>query len=152
MWHQTDLHSYSKQPTAHWFFQSNFLVGKIMFSLSLLCKKNASQIQNYPCKYSLNWKPFRHKEMVATTNIYTSFWICCVILSKETLASVRVMNHVHSVTFLHRYIVSVDNKFRKTYLLWKRGQSISTETVMQFTEEHVNKRFQAHRFLYCVIY
>ena len=30
---------------------------------------------------------------------------CCVILSKETLiASVRVMNHVHSVTFLHRYI------------------------------------------------
>ena len=52
------------------------------------------------------------------------------------------MNHVHSVTFLHRYIVSVDNKFRKTYLLWKRGQSISTETVMQFTEEHVNKRFQ----------
>ena len=114
MWHQTDLHSYSKQPTAHWFFQSNFLVGKIMFSLSLLCKKNASQIQNYPCKYSLNWKPFRHKEMVATTNIYTSFWICCVILSKETLASVRVMNHVHSVTFLHRYIISVDNKFRKT--------------------------------------
>jgi hypothetical protein len=59
------------------------------------------------------------------------------------------MNHVHSVTFLHRYIVSVDNKFRKTYLLWKRGQSISTETVMQFTEEHVNKRFLAHRFLYC---
>jgi hypothetical protein len=37
----------------------------------------------------------------------------------------------------------------KTYLLWKRGQSISTETVMQFTEEHVNKIFQAHRFLYC---
>jgi hypothetical protein len=31
-----------------------------------------------------------------------------------------------------------------------RGQSISTETVMQFTEEHVNKRFQAHMFLYCV--
>ena len=23
------------------------------------------------------------------------------------------MNHVHSVTFLRRYIVSVDNKFRK---------------------------------------
>ena len=22
-------------------------------------------------------------------------------------------------------------------------------TVMQFTDEHVNKRFQAHRFLYC---
>ena len=59
------------------------------------------------------------------------------------------MNHVHFVTFLHRYIVSVYNKFRKTYLLWKRGQSISTETVMQFTEEHVNKIFQAHRFLYC---
>ena len=39
---------------------------------------------------------------------------CCVILSKETLiASIRVMNHVHSVTFLHIYIVSVDNKFRK---------------------------------------
>ena len=37
----------------------------------------------------------------------------------------------------------------KAYLLWKRGQSISTETVMQFTEEHVNKIFQAHRFLYC---
>ena len=79
----------------------------------------------------------------------TPFWICCVILSKETLASVKVMNHVHSVTFLHRYIVSVDNKFRKSYLLWKRGQSISIETVMQFTEEHVNKIFQAHRFLYC---
>ena len=61
------------------------------------------------------------------------------------------MNHVHSVTFFHRYIVPVDNKFRKTYLLWKRGQSISTETVMQFTEEHANKRFQAHRFLYCGI-
>jgi hypothetical protein len=45
------------------FFQSNFLVGKIIFSLSLLCKKNASHIQNYPCKYSLDWKPFRHKEM-----------------------------------------------------------------------------------------
>jgi len=29
------------------------------------------------------------------------------------------MNHVHSVAFLHRYIVSADNKFRKTYLLWK---------------------------------
>ena len=56
------------------------------------------------------------------------------------------MNHVHSVAFLHRYIVSVDNKFRKTYLLGKRGQSISTETVMQFTEEPVNKRFQAHRW------
>jgi hypothetical protein len=25
----------------------------------------------------------------------TPFWICCVILSKETLASVRIMNHVH---------------------------------------------------------
>ena len=58
---------------------------------------------------------------------------------KKTLASARVVNHVHSVTFLHRYMVSVDNKFRKTYLLWKCGQSISTETVMQFTEEHVNK-------------
>jgi hypothetical protein len=34
-----------------------------MFSLSLLCKKNASHIQNYPFKYSQNWKPFRHKEM-----------------------------------------------------------------------------------------
>ena len=55
----------------------------------------------------------------------------------------------YSTTFLHRYIVSVDNKFQKTYLVWKRGQSISTETVMQFTEEHVNKRFQAHMFLYC---
>ena len=51
----------------------------------------------------------------------TPFWICCVILSKVTLASVRVMTHVHSATFLHRYIVSFDNKFRKTYLLWKRG-------------------------------
>jgi hypothetical protein len=61
------------------------------------------------------------------------------------------MNHVHFVTFLHRYIVSVDNKFRKIYQLWKRGHSISTETVMQFTEEHVNKRFQAHMFLYCVM-
>ena len=103
-----------------------------MFSLSLLCKKNASRIQNYPCKYSLNWKPFRHKEMeflpfLVVKPFDTPFWICCVILSKETLASVRVMNHVHSVTFLHRYIVSVDNKFRKTYLLWKRGQSISTD-------------------------
>ena len=29
--------------------------------------------------------------------------------------------------------------------------SNSTKTVMQFTNEHVNKRFQAHRFLYCVI-
>jgi hypothetical protein len=47
----------------------------------------------------------------------TPFWICCIILSKETLASVRVMNHVHSVTFLHRYIVSVVNKFRKTSYL-----------------------------------
>ena len=28
--------------------------------------------------------------------------------------------------------------------------SNSTETVMQFTEEHVNKRFQAYRFLDCV--
>jgi hypothetical protein len=28
---EQDLHSYSKQPTAHSFFQSNFLVGKIMF-------------------------------------------------------------------------------------------------------------------------
>ena len=38
---------------------------------------------------------------------------CCVILSKETLiASVRVMNHVHSVTFFY-----TDNKFRKTCLL-----------------------------------
>ena len=42
---------------------------------------------------------------------------CCVILSKETLiASVRVMNHVHSVTFLHRYICDVhghiDNLWR----------------------------------------
>jgi hypothetical protein len=26
--------------------------------------------------------------------------------------------------------------------------SNSTETVMQFTDEHVNKRFQARRFLY----
>ena len=60
---QTDLYSYSKQPTAHSFFHSNFLVGKIMFSLSFVCKKNASHIQNYPCKYSLNWKPFRHREM-----------------------------------------------------------------------------------------
>ena len=34
-----------------------------MFSLSLLCKKNVSHIQNYPCKYSLIWKPYRHKEM-----------------------------------------------------------------------------------------
>jgi hypothetical protein len=59
------------------------------------------------------------------------------------------MNHVHSVIFLHRYIVSVDNKFRKTYLLWKRGQSISTETVMQFTEDQVHKRYQVHWFLYC---
>ena len=72
------------------------------------------------------------------------------MLSKETLASARVMNHVHYVTFLHRYIVSVDNTFRKTYLFWKHGQSISSKTVMQFTEEHVNKRFQPHRFLYCV--
>ena len=56
------------------------------------------------------------------------------------------MNHVHSVTF----DVSVDNIFRKTYQLWKRGQSISTETIMQFTEEHVNKRFQVHMSLYCV--
>jgi hypothetical protein len=79
----------------------------------------------------------------------TPFWLCCVILSKETLASARVMNHVHSVTFFHRYIVSVDNRFPKSYLLWKRGQSISTETVMLFTEEHFNKIFQAHRFLYC---
>jgi hypothetical protein len=72
---------------------------------------------------------------------------CCVILSKETLiASVRVMNHVHSVTFLHRYIVSVDNKFWKTL---KALAVDSTETVMQFTEDHVNKRFQAYRFLYC---
>ena len=29
--------------------------------------------------------------------------------------------------------------------------SNSTETVMQFTEEHVNKRFQAYRFLDCDI-
>jgi hypothetical protein len=29
--------------------------------------------------------------------------------------------------------------------------SNSTETVMQFTDEHVNKKFQAHSFLYCVI-
>ena len=105
---KTDLHSYSKQPTVHSFFQSNCLVGKIMFSLSLLCKKNASQIQNYPCKYSLNWKPFRHKEMeflpflVITTNVWY-----CVILSKKTLASIRVMNRVHSVTFLHRYIMFI---------------------------------------------
>jgi hypothetical protein len=42
-----------------------------------------------------------------------------------------------------------DFQFRQTYLLWKRGQSISIEIVMQFTEERVNKRFQAHRFLYC---
>ena len=75
---QTDLHSYSKQPTAHSFIQSKFLVGKFMFSLSLLCKKNASHIQNYPCKYSLNWKSFRHKEMeflpflVVTTNVWYS--------------------------------------------------------------------------------
>jgi len=27
--------------------------------------------------------------------------------------------------------------------------SNSTETVMQFTDEHANKRFQAHTFLYC---
>ena len=27
--------------------------------------------------------------------------------------------------------------------------SNSTETVMQFTDEHFGKRFQAHRFLYC---
>jgi hypothetical protein len=61
------------------------------------------------------------------------------------------MKHVHSVAFfLHRYNVSVENKFRKTYLLWKRGQSNSTETVMQFIEEHVNKRFQAHMFLHFV--
>jgi hypothetical protein len=72
------LTHYSKQPTAHSFFQSNFLVEKIMFSLSFLCKKNASHIQNSPCKYSLNWKPFRHKEMeclpflVVTTNIWYS--------------------------------------------------------------------------------
>ena len=55
------------------------------------------------------------------------------------------MNHVHFVTF----DVSVDNKFWKTYLLWKRGQSISTETEMLFAEEHVNKRLHAHRFQYC---
>jgi hypothetical protein len=35
----------------------------------------------------------------------------------------------------------------KIYLLGKHGQSISTETVMQFTEEDVNMRFQAHRFI-----
>jgi hypothetical protein len=37
-----------------------------------------------------------------------------------------------------------------SHVVFKRGQSISTEPVMQFTEEHVNKRFQAHRFLYSV--
>jgi hypothetical protein len=62
------------------------------------------------------------------------------------------MNHVHSVSFLHRYTdtsyLSIINS-EKPYLFWTRGQSISTETVMQFTEEHVNKRFQVHRFLYC---
>jgi hypothetical protein len=57
-----------------------------------------------------------------------------------TLASARVMNHVHSVTFLHRYIVSVDNKFRKTDLFWKHGQSISTKTALsgyQNVNEHL---------------
>ena len=69
---------------------------------------------------------------------------CCVILSKETLiASVRVMNHVHSAIFLHRYIVSVDNKFRKTL---KALAVDFHRNVMQFTEDHVNKRFQAYRF------
>jgi hypothetical protein len=29
--------------------------------------------------------------------------------------------------------------------------SNSTETVMQFIDEHVNKRFQVHIFQYCVI-
>jgi hypothetical protein len=62
------------------------------------------------------------------------------------------MNHVHSVAFIYRYIVSVDNKFQKTYLLGKRWQAISTETVMQFTEVQVNKKFPAHRFLYCEIW
>jgi hypothetical protein len=77
------------------------------------------------CKLHYGWNrlPTRSKH-VSFFGIYyrqircqqtfdTLFWICFVILSKETLASVRVMNHVHSVTFLHRYIVSVDNKFRK---------------------------------------
>jgi hypothetical protein len=35
-------------------------------------------------------------------------------------------------------------KQSKTYLPWKRGMSNSTETVMQFTDEQVNKRFKAH--------
>ena len=60
------------------------------------------------------------------------------------------MNHVHYKTFLHRYIVSVDNKFQITYLLWKRGQSISTKIVMQLTEEHSLRDFR-HTGSYTVI-
>jgi hypothetical protein len=59
-----------------------------------------------------------YKEAIKKTKFF-------LLKTKETLAFVRVMNHVHSVTFLHRYIISIDNKFRKTYLLGKRGQSIS---------------------------
>jgi hypothetical protein len=151
-------------------------------SVSCITKKNASHIQNYPCKYSLNWKPFRHKEMeflpflVVTTNVWhfkqngkqcTRWWchmhirlifndIFCSLMEsafKRPCVDIILLflyaALFYSTTFLHRYIVSVDNKFQKTYLVWKRGQSISTETVMQFTEEHVNKRFQAHMFLYC---
>ena len=71
-----------------------------------------------------------------------------VLESSRKLAN-RLLGTGNTRHFRKSIIVSVDNKFRKTYLLWKRGQSISTETVVQFTEEHVNKRFQAHRFLYC---
>jgi hypothetical protein len=64
------------------YFNPLVLIGIIMFSLLLLCKNNASHIQNDPCKYSLNWKPYRHKEMeclpflVVTTNV----WYCILIL------------------------------------------------------------------------
>ena len=71
-----------------------------------------------------------------------------VLESSRKLAN-RLLGTGNTRHFRKSIIVSVDNKFRKSYLLWKRGQSISTETVMQFTEEHVNKRSQAHRFLYC---
>ena len=43
------------------------------------------------------------------------------------------------------------NATSRVILSDKREMSNCTETVMQFTDEHVNKRFQAHMYLYCVI-
>ena len=117
---EQDLHSYSKQPSAHSFFQSNFLVGKIMFPLSLLCKKNASQIQNYPYKYSLNWKSFRHKEMeflpflVVTTNVWYSILNLLRYFIQRNFSVRRVMNHIHSVTFFYTSYLSIINSEKLT--------------------------------------